>query len=74
MRDEPREDHYVHLYGVTWADYLRRVRPSEIIGPCCAASRRVVRGAQGAARVSVRGWPDASTVSSLIGLRHTVCR
>jgi Uma2 family endonuclease len=21
--DEPREDHYVHLYGVTWADYLR---------------------------------------------------
>jgi Uma2 family endonuclease len=22
-RDEPREDHYVHLYGVTWADYLR---------------------------------------------------
>jgi Uma2 family endonuclease len=20
---EPREDHYVHLYGVTWADYLR---------------------------------------------------
>src|SRR5262245_19237719 len=19
----PREDHYVHLYGVTWADYLR---------------------------------------------------
>lgn len=22
-RGEPREDHYVHLYGVTWADYLR---------------------------------------------------
>jgi len=21
--NEPREDHYVHLYGVTWADYLR---------------------------------------------------
>ena len=21
--DEPREDHFVHLYGVTWADYLR---------------------------------------------------
>lgn len=21
--DTPREDHYVHLYGVTWADYLR---------------------------------------------------
>lgn len=21
--DEPREDHYVHLHGVTWADYLR---------------------------------------------------
>ena len=21
--DEPVEDHYVHLYGVTWADYLR---------------------------------------------------
>jgi Uma2 family endonuclease len=21
--EEPREDHYVHLYGVTWADYLR---------------------------------------------------
>jgi Uma2 family endonuclease len=21
--DEPREDHYVHLYGVTWPDYLR---------------------------------------------------
>ena len=21
--DEPREDHYVHLYGVTWADYIR---------------------------------------------------
>jgi Uma2 family endonuclease len=21
--DELREDHYVHLYGVTWADYLR---------------------------------------------------
>ena len=20
---EPREDHYVHLYGATWADYLR---------------------------------------------------
>ena len=20
---EPREDHYVHLHGVTWADYLR---------------------------------------------------
>ena len=19
----PREDHYVHLYGVTWADYVR---------------------------------------------------
>lgn len=24
--DEPREDHYVHLYGVTWADYLRLLR------------------------------------------------
>jgi Uma2 family endonuclease len=23
---EPREDHYVHLYGVTWADYLRLLR------------------------------------------------
>ncbi|HZF27608.1 MAG TPA: Uma2 family endonuclease [Gammaproteobacteria bacterium] len=21
--EEPHEDHYVHLYGVTWADYLR---------------------------------------------------
>ena len=21
--DEPREDHYVHLYGVAWGDYLR---------------------------------------------------
>ena len=21
--DEPREDHYVHLHGVSWADYLR---------------------------------------------------
>ena len=21
--EPPREDHYVHLYGVTWADYLR---------------------------------------------------
>lgn len=21
--DEPREDHYVHLHGVTWADYIR---------------------------------------------------
>jgi Uma2 family endonuclease len=21
--NEPREDHFVHLYGVTWADYLR---------------------------------------------------
>ena len=21
--DKPREDHYVHLHGVTWADYLR---------------------------------------------------
>jgi Uma2 family endonuclease len=21
--EEPREDHYVHLHGVTWADYLR---------------------------------------------------
>jgi Uma2 family endonuclease len=21
--DEPREDHYVHLHGATWADYLR---------------------------------------------------
>jgi Uma2 family endonuclease len=25
-RDEPREDHYVHLYGATWADYLRLLR------------------------------------------------
>jgi Uma2 family endonuclease len=24
--DEPREDHYVHLYGATWADYLRLLR------------------------------------------------
>jgi Uma2 family endonuclease len=24
--DERREDHYVHLYGVTWADYLRLLR------------------------------------------------
>src|SRR5690606_15431446 len=22
----PREDHYVHLYGATWADYLRLLR------------------------------------------------
>lgn len=22
-QDEPREDHFVHLYGVTWADYIR---------------------------------------------------
>jgi hypothetical protein len=31
------------------------------------------RGAQ-AARDSVRGWPEESIVSSLIGLRHTLCR
>lgn len=22
-QDEPREDHFVLLYGVTWADYIR---------------------------------------------------
>ncbi|HJR69253.1 MAG TPA: Uma2 family endonuclease [Gammaproteobacteria bacterium] len=31
--DGPREDHYVHLYGVTWADYLRLL---EIRGDCSA--------------------------------------
>jgi hypothetical protein len=39
--DEPREDHFVHLYGVTWADYLRIL---EIRGDCSAPRITYVEG------------------------------
>jgi Uma2 family endonuclease len=40
-RSEPQEDHYVHLYGVTWADYLRLL---EIRGDRCAPRITYVEG------------------------------
>jgi len=39
--EEPREDHYVHLYGVTWTDYLRLL---EILGDRSAPRITYVEG------------------------------
>jgi Uma2 family endonuclease len=39
--EEPREDHYVHLYDVTWADYLRLL---EIRGDRSAPRMTYVEG------------------------------
>lgn len=39
--EAPREDHYVHLYGVTWADYLRLL---DIRGERCVPRLTYVEG------------------------------